>query len=159
MGKTAINSQKRLRARFAYSQLVATALERAWFYATNYKVLGYRFKNKGTSDAANAGGQWLELANDVYHTYIRSLVSGQERAMELTRFLIGQAESFQNEGKGLVEEYAKQVQQAQQLLQSVVQGNIKSGTELVNQYRQTGETTISEMNARVEALQARLTKK
>jgi polyhydroxyalkanoate synthesis regulator phasin len=112
--------------------------------------------NKTTANIANLSSQWLELANDVYRTYVKSLVVGQERAMELTKFLIDQTESFQNEGKGLVEEYAKQVQQAQQLLQNVVQGNIKGGSELINQYRQTGEATISEMNARVEALQAKL---
>ncbi|MEI6045657.1 MAG: hypothetical protein WCS37_15025 [Chloroflexota bacterium] len=107
---------------------------------------------------ANAGAQWLELANEVYRTYVKSLASGQERAMELSKFLIGQAETFQNEGKVIVEDYAKQVQQAQQLLQSVVQGNLKSSTDLVNQYRQTSETTIAEINARLEALQTRITK-
>jgi polyhydroxyalkanoate synthesis regulator phasin len=112
--------------------------------------------NEGTANIANLSSQWLELANDIYRTYVKSLVVGQERAMELTKFLVDQTESFQNEGKGLVEEYAKQVQQAQELLQNVVQGNIKGGSELINQYRQTGETTITEMNARVEALQAKL---
>jgi polyhydroxyalkanoate synthesis regulator phasin len=112
-------------------------------------------ENKGI---ANAGSQWLELANEVYRTYVKSLVSGQERAMELSKFLIDQAETFQNEGKVIVEDYAKQVQQAQQLLQSVVQGNLKSSTDLVNQYRQTSETTIAEINTRLEALQARITK-
>ena len=111
--------------------------------------------NEGNKVAA-LGSQWLELANDIYGTYVKSLVVGQERAMELTKFLIGQAESFQTEGKGLVEEYAKQVQQAQQLLQNVVQGNIKGGSEMINQYRKTGDATITEMNARVEALQAKL---
>jgi polyhydroxyalkanoate synthesis regulator phasin len=111
-----------------------------------------------TNKVTALGGQWLELANDIYGTYVKTLVVGQEKAMELTKLLISQAESFQTEGKGLVEEYAKQVQQAQQLLQNVVQGNIKGGSEIINQYRQTGEATISEMNARVEALQSKLNK-
>lgn len=100
--------------------------------------------------------QWFDLANDIYSTYIKSLVKGQEQALGLTKTLLDKSDTAQADGKRLVEDYANQVQRAQQLLQSVIQGNIKSGTEILNQYRADANANLAELNAKLEELQHRI---
>jgi polyhydroxyalkanoate synthesis regulator phasin len=109
-----------------------------------------------TPNFTDFSNQWFDLANDIYSTYIKSLVKGQERALELTKTLLDKADNAQADGKRLVEDYANQVQRAQQLLQSVIQGNIQSGTEILNQYRADANANLAEMNAKLEELQHRI---
>ncbi len=103
-----------------------------------------------------AGMQWFELANDIYSTYVKNLIKGQERLLELSKSMVSQASNYQAEGKTLLEEYANQVQRAQQLMQQVVQQNMDSSMELINQYRTTANSTLADMNKRLDDLQVKL---
>jgi len=100
--------------------------------------------------------KWFELATDAYRTYIKSLVWSQERVLEVTKTLAGQADKYQDQSKGLVDEYTNQVQRAQELTQSTWQQLAKNTTEVVNQYRAATNANIAEMNERVNEMQTRV---
>jgi polyhydroxyalkanoate synthesis regulator phasin len=101
----------------------------------------------------DATNKWFELATDAYRTYIKSLVWSQERVLEVTKTLAGQADKYQDQSKGLVDEYANQVQRAQELTKSTWQQMLKNTTEVVNQYRATTNANIAEVNERVGEFQ------
>ena len=100
--------------------------------------------------------KWFELATDAYRTYIKTLVWSQERVLEVTKTLAGQADKYQEQSKGLVDEYTSQVQRVQELAQSTWQQMLKNTTEVVNQYRATTNANIAEMSDRVNELQTRV---
>ncbi|HEX2914685.1 MAG TPA: hypothetical protein VH186_28045 [Chloroflexia bacterium] len=100
--------------------------------------------------------QLFELANEAYRTYVKSLVWTQERALALTKAVVEQLNTFENEGKGLVEEYTNQVQRAQQIFQGIWQENVKSGSDLVNQYRLATNQNLADINARLDAVQSKM---
>jgi polyhydroxyalkanoate synthesis regulator phasin len=100
--------------------------------------------------------KWFELATDAYRTYIKTLVWSQERVLEATKTLAGQADKYQDQSKGLVDEYASQVQRAQELTKTTWQQLLKNTTEVVNQYRAATNANIAEMNERVSELQTRV---
>jgi len=109
-----------------------------------------------TTKNTDVTNKLFELANDTYRTYVKSLVWSQERALELTKVLVGQADSFQTQGKGLVEEYANQIQRSQQLFQTIWQETVKTNTELVNQYRVVTNENLNDLNSRLDTLQTKL---
>jgi len=100
--------------------------------------------------------KWFELSNDTYRTYIKSLIWGQERALEVTRTLIGQSEKIQKEGKGLVQEFTREATTARKFWQGAWQETARNSVEVLNQYRAAANTGISEMNQDLDALQHRI---
>lgn len=100
--------------------------------------------------------RWFDLANDTYRTYVKSLMWSQERAMEVTKLMMGQAERFQTEGRTLVQEYTDEAQRGQQILQNMWQEGVRNGTEAVNQFRETTSTNLTELNERMVNLQSKM---
>ena len=109
-----------------------------------------------TENYFDVSNKWFELANDTYRTYVKSLVWGQERALELSKVMVGQADAYQAQGKGLVEEYAGQLQRTQQLFQTIWQEGLKNNMELVNQYRVATNANLADLNSRLDTLQTKL---
>ena len=105
--------------------------------------------NETYTDMSN---KWFELAQETYRTYTKSLLWGQERSLELTRTLIGQADATQNQGKGLVEEYANQFQRTTQLWQQTWQESTRASMDMVNQYRTATNANLAEMTERLDNL-------
>lgn len=100
--------------------------------------------------------KWLELSTDSYRTYVKTLVAAQERSLEITRTMITQAEKFQKENKGLVEEYTNQLNTAQKYWQGTWKETTRNTLDVINQYREATSTTISNLNQNVDALQTRI---
>lgn len=99
--------------------------------------------------------KWFELATDAYRTYIKTLVWSQERVLEVTKTLAGQADKYQDQSKGLVDEYSSELQRAQELARTTWQQIMKTTTEVVNQYRATTNANLAEMNEQVNEFQNR----
>lgn len=99
--------------------------------------------------------KWFELATDAYRTYIKTLVWGQERVLEVTKTLAGQADKYQDQSKGLADEYASELQRAQELARTTWQQIMKNTTEVVSQYRAAANANLAEMNERVNDFQTK----
>ncbi len=98
--------------------------------------------------------KWFELANDAYRTYFKTMVWGQEQALEWTKTLIGQSDTKQ--GKALADEYSAQWKRAQELTQTTWDQMLKNTTEVWNQFRAATNTNIADVNARLDEIQNRL---
>jgi len=109
--------------------------------------------NKTAFDVSN---KWFELANDTYRTYVKTLVWSQERALELTKTMVGQADSYQRQGKGLVEEYSEQLQRAQQLFQGTWEKMVNNSVEMMNQYRAATNASLTDLNSRLDSIQTKI---
>ncbi len=100
--------------------------------------------------------KWFELANEAYRTYVKTLVWSQERLLETTKTLVGQADTYQHQSQGLVEEYTGQVQRGQQLWQTMWQETMRNSTEMLNQYRAATNTNMADLSQRIDAMQNRM---
>jgi len=109
-----------------------------------------------TDTYTEASNKWFELVNDAYHTYVKTLLWGQERVLELTKTASGQASEYQGQAKELTEEYKKEWERVQKLTQSAWQDLLKNTSEIVNQYRATTNANLADLNERINELQTKI---
>ncbi len=100
--------------------------------------------------------RWMQLSQETYRTYVKSLVWNQERALELTKTVIGQVDAYQAQGKGLVEEYTSQVQNGQQLWQEMFQDSLSNNTQMFNQFLQSTPANMTGIMERIDTLQPKV---
>lgn len=79
---------------------------------------------------------------DLYRSYLKTLIWGQERSLELTKDLLVRSENFQKDGLKLVEEYTANLTNSAGKLQDAVNDTWKKATETFQQY---GETTVENL--------------
>jgi hypothetical protein len=104
---------------------------------------------KKTVETPNYLNQMVELLNETYKTYLKSLVWGQERALEMTKVMVNQAETFQAQGRGLVEEYGKQFRQGTEIVRDAFQQASRNSTEAMKDAQELAEKNLAEVSEKV----------
>lgn len=104
----------------------------------------------------NMTNKWFELATDAYRTYVKSLVWGQERALEATRTVLARTDKVQTEGQDLVQEYTEELRRTRTLLQEMWRDSVKATSDAVRQYRETTSENLEAVNERLDEIQSRV---
>ncbi len=108
------------------------------------------------NDWMNISNKWLELANDNYNTFIKSVVWGQERMLDLTKTIVSHLEASQVQSKKLVEDFTNQAKTTQTLFQDSIQEGVKSTSKSFNNVRFASDASIEELDRKIEEINGKL---
>jgi polyhydroxyalkanoate synthesis regulator phasin len=104
---------------------------------------------KKTVETPNTLNQMFDLLNEGYKTYLKSLVWGQERVLEFTKVLVKQAETTQEQGRGLVEEYGKQIRHGSEIVRDAFEQATRNNTNAIKEAQDFAEKNINEVAEKV----------
>lgn len=108
------------------------------------------------NDWMSLSNKWLELANDNYNTFIKSVVWGQERMLDLTKLIVSHLETSQTQSKKLVEDFTNQAKTTQTLFQDSVQEGVKNTSKSFNTVRFASDASVEELDRKIEAINEKL---
>ena len=98
-------------------------------------------------NVSKLGNGWFELATDAYQTYLKGVLLFQERYIEMTRAMLQQVNTVQEQGRGLVNEFASEAERSRTLFQNTVESTVKNSTESVREVSKLTREAIEEVRA------------
>lgn len=107
-------------------------------------------------NTTDISGKLFELGMDNYRTFLKSLIWGQERALDFSRDLLSRSVNLQKEGMGLLEEYGENLRRGQKIVQEAINGSVRATSEALQQYRDTTQENLNTLRERMDAVQARI---
>jgi polyhydroxyalkanoate synthesis regulator phasin len=108
------------------------------------------------NDWMNISNKWLELANDNYNTFVKSVVWGQERALDLTKTVIAHLETSQVQSKKLVEDFTNQAKITQSLFQDSIQEGVKTTNKSFNNVRFASDASVEQLDRKIQEINEKL---
>jgi hypothetical protein len=98
----------------------------------------------------------IDLISESYTTMINTLLWGTQRALEFNKVVISQLEVTQAESRKYFENLNKLNRQGMELLQETYQEGVKNYSTNVRNWRSTTQSTVAELNGKLEQMQQQL---
>lgn len=108
------------------------------------------------NDTNTLASKFFELGTDMYRTFLKSVIWGQEQSLGLSKELLQRSQAFQKEGLLLVGEYSTQLQRGQDLLQENWNSVVKYSTDTFKQYSETTQENFKAVTEQFDKIQTQV---
>ena len=95
----------------------------------------------------------FDLANSTYTSWLNAMLWGTERVLEFNKSALVQLEASQTEARKYAEEMGAKTRQGVQLVQELIQENIKVYSNGITNLRTATESSVNDVNRKLDELQ------
>lgn len=100
----------------------------------------------------------FDITNEMFHTYLKTLTLGQERALNLTRLVAEQSRAYEAQNRALINEFSGEVERTRELVRETVRESAKRGEEVISQARANVSRTVEQTRSALNQTASRVSR-